>query len=232
MISFLKKNICIIPARQGSKRLLGKNIKNFFGKPIIYYPIKEALKSKLFDRVIVSTDSKIIAKISKEFGADIHFREQKYCSDLIGIDVVIKKVIQDLSAKYNFNKVCCIFPTSVFFTKKNLNEAFKKLKKKNQYIFSAYKMSEPIERVFFKSKGRVKMLMDKYYKKKSKVFYKHYYHDAAQFYLGWKKSWVLKKKIFSNYSNFIEFQKDQVQDIDDIHDWKIAKKKWKNLKFY
>ena len=49
-------NIAIIPARQGSKRIKGKNIKNFLGKPIISYPIKEALNSKLFDYVIVSTD--------------------------------------------------------------------------------------------------------------------------------------------------------------------------------
>ena len=56
-------NIAIIPARQGSKRIKGKNIKNFLGKPIISYPIKEALNSKLFDYVIVSTDFSKIKKI-------------------------------------------------------------------------------------------------------------------------------------------------------------------------
>ena len=62
-------NIAIIPARQGSKRIKGKNIKNFLGKPIISYPIKEALNSKLFDYVIVSTDSSKIKKISEKYGA-------------------------------------------------------------------------------------------------------------------------------------------------------------------
>ena len=59
------KSICIFPARGGSKRLKNKNIKNFLGKPIISYPIKAAKKSRLFSRIIVSTESKNIAAIAK-----------------------------------------------------------------------------------------------------------------------------------------------------------------------
>ena len=60
-------NIAIIPARKNSKRIKNKNIKSFFGKPVISYAIKCALKSKLFDKVIVSTDSKKIIKIAKKY---------------------------------------------------------------------------------------------------------------------------------------------------------------------
>ena len=56
-------NIAIIPARSKSKRIKNKNIKLFHGKPIIYWAIKSALKSKIFDKVIVSTDSKRIKKL-------------------------------------------------------------------------------------------------------------------------------------------------------------------------
>ena len=52
----IKKIICVIPARGGSKRIKNKNIKSFLGKPMISYPIKAALKSKLFKKIIVSTD--------------------------------------------------------------------------------------------------------------------------------------------------------------------------------
>ena len=69
--------IAIIPARSNSKRIKKKNIKPFFKKPIIYYPIKEALKSKLFDKVFVSTDGKDIAKISKKLGAEVPFIRKK-----------------------------------------------------------------------------------------------------------------------------------------------------------
>ena len=57
--------IAVILARGGSKRIPKKNIKNFKGKPMIYWPIAAAKKAKFFDRIIVSTDSKQIARISK-----------------------------------------------------------------------------------------------------------------------------------------------------------------------
>ncbi len=57
--------ICLIPARSGSKGIKNKNIKIFYGKPMIAYAIKNAKRTKLFDKIIVSTDTKKIAKISK-----------------------------------------------------------------------------------------------------------------------------------------------------------------------
>ena len=61
------KRLLIIPARSGSKRIKNKNIKNFVGKPIIYYPINTAIKSKLFTKIHVSTDSKKISKLAESF---------------------------------------------------------------------------------------------------------------------------------------------------------------------
>ena len=66
-------NIAIIPARGGSKRIPRKNIKFFFGKPMIAYSIEAAKKSKIFDKIIVSTDDKNIAQIAKKFGASVPF---------------------------------------------------------------------------------------------------------------------------------------------------------------
>ena len=69
----MSKNLCIIPARGGSKRIPRKNIKDFLGKPIIAYSIEAALKSELFDEVMVSTDDEEIAGIAKENGAKVPF---------------------------------------------------------------------------------------------------------------------------------------------------------------
>ena len=75
-------NIAIIPARGGSKRIPLKNIKSFLGKPIISYSINAALKSKLFDEIIVSTDNDEIAEIAIKFGAKVpFFRSKKNSSD-------------------------------------------------------------------------------------------------------------------------------------------------------
>ena len=77
-----KKILAIIPARSGSKSIRNKNIKSYKGKPLLYYSIKTALKSKLIDRVIVSTDSKLYQKLSLKFGAEAPFlRPKKYSSD-------------------------------------------------------------------------------------------------------------------------------------------------------
>ncbi len=77
-----KKILAIIPARGGSKTLPRKNIKELAGKPLISWPIQEALKSKYIDKVIVSTDDNEIAKIAADYGAEIPFiRPSKYAND-------------------------------------------------------------------------------------------------------------------------------------------------------
>ena len=77
-----KEIIAIIPARSGSKSIKNKNIVNLFGKPLIYYSINVAIKSKYISRVIVSTDSKKIKKIALKYGAEVPFlRPKKYSLD-------------------------------------------------------------------------------------------------------------------------------------------------------
>ena len=74
-------NIAIIPARIGSKRISKKNIKKFMGKPVIWYSIKAALKTKIFNKIIVSTDDSQIAELSKKFGAEVPFYRSANLSD-------------------------------------------------------------------------------------------------------------------------------------------------------
>ena len=76
------KIIALIPARSGSKGLPNKNIKKLAGKPLVAYSISAGIKSKLIDRVIVSTDSDEYASISKDYGAEVPFiRPNKYSGD-------------------------------------------------------------------------------------------------------------------------------------------------------
>ena len=74
-------NVAIIPARSGSSRIKNKNIKIFNGKPMIAWSIIAAKKSKIFDYILVSTDSKKIASISKKYGAEVPFLRSKNLSD-------------------------------------------------------------------------------------------------------------------------------------------------------
>ena len=85
--------LTIIPARSGSKGVKNKNIKLINGKPLIYWTIKEAKKSKL-SQIIVSTDSKKILRISKKFGADVPFlRPKKISKDNTEMTDVLKHAL-------------------------------------------------------------------------------------------------------------------------------------------
>ena len=94
-----KKKIAIIPARQGSKRLKNKNILKFLGLPLIVHTIKSAIKSNVFDEIIVSTDSKKIKNISKKFPVTIHDRPKKLATDKSTVNQVCKFLINEYKKK-------------------------------------------------------------------------------------------------------------------------------------
>lgn len=115
------KHVAIIPARGGSKRLPGKNIIPISGKPAISYPIEAALKARIFDRVIVSTEDEEIKDISKNCGAEVFDRPEELAGDKVGVvDVcmdVLKKLGEDGISPDSF---CCIYATAVFLQPSDL----------------------------------------------------------------------------------------------------------------
>ena len=93
------KFIAVIPARKGSKRIKNKNIINFYNKPLIAWTIESAIKSKVFDKIIVSTDSKKIASISENYGAEIPFLRDKYSDDNSTVSQVTVDALKNLNIK-------------------------------------------------------------------------------------------------------------------------------------
>ena len=88
------KNIAIITARGGSKRIPRKNIKDFLGKPILAYSIEAAIKCGMFDEVMVSTDDEEIAEIARKYGAKVpFFRSEKTSNDFATTNDVLLEVI-------------------------------------------------------------------------------------------------------------------------------------------
>ena len=108
------KRLLVIPARAGSKRIKNKNIKNFFGKPMIYYPLKVALKSKIFHKIHISTDSKKIANITKKFGNFVDFlRPKNLSNDSSSLISVLNFVIRKYEkSEIKFDEVWSILPCS------------------------------------------------------------------------------------------------------------------------
>jgi len=227
-----KKTIAIIPARGGSKRIKGKNLKNFNGAPIISKTIKILKKSRLFDKIIVSTDSKKIKKIALESGALVPFIRPRFLSDdFTSSGEVIKHCIKFMEKKYNFKYICCVYPCNPFLKIKDLHNGYKKITSgKNDFIFSATEYQFPFFRSFiFSKKNGCKMVFKRYYKERSQDLNK-IYSDAGQFYWGTKKIWLSKQNIYSKKSNFILIPKWRYHDIDTPEDWVRAEKFSKLLK--
>ena len=232
MIKLKKSCIAIIPARGGSKRIPRKNIKLFRGKPIIFYAIKAAKKSKCFDKIIVSTDDNEIAKISKKLGAEILFkRPKKLSTDLAKSTDVIKHAIKKLNnLNIKFKYVCNIYPTNPLLDYKNLIKGYNFIKtNKFNYVFAVSEYSYPIQRSFkIKKNQGVKMLFPKYRDQNSNDL-ENIYHDAGQFYFGNQESFLSDRKMFEKKSFPIVIKKNHSWDIDNIDDWKIAENLFKSL---
>tara|TARA_B100002019_G_scaffold292993_1_gene318152 strand:+ start:922 stop:1614 length:693 start_codon:yes stop_codon:yes gene_type:complete len=225
-------NIVIIPARSGSKRIKNKNIKNFLGFPIIKYPLKTIIKSKIIDMITVSTNSKKIGKISKKYGADLILsRNKKLSNDYSTTHQVVKDAIIKLEKlNYKIDNVFCIYPCNPFLNINDLKKAISILKKNNKikYIFPGVRYSHPIERAFSLQKNFAKFLKKKKTSMRTQDC-KPYYHDAGQFYLGSRDSWM-KNEDIHNSSYVIEIPSFRALDIDSIDDWKKAEILYKSNK--
>jgi len=225
-------NLAIIPARSGSKRIKNKNTKLFFKKPVISYSILAAINSKLFNHVIVSTDSKKIAKISKKMGASVYFlRPKNISNDNSTTQEVIDHSISWFKKKnIKFKYVCCIYPVAPLLTSYYLKKSFKKIRKENwDFVFSAVEYSTPIQKALYLKNKKVFFEYPNFFKIKSNKLKKNFY-DAGQFYWGTPKAWNKKDIIYGCKSTIYQIPKHLAEDVNTKEDWDYLKKLYKILR--
>ena len=106
--------VCLIPARSGSKRIVGKNVTNINGHPLIAYTISAAINSGVFDAVIVSTDSSEYAEIARHYGAEVPFlRPSEFSEDLSPDIEWVRYTLNELIARgRDFSQFSILRPTS------------------------------------------------------------------------------------------------------------------------
>lgn len=220
--------IAIIPARSGSKRIKNKNIKNFYGVPIISYMLKEIGRKNFFDKIIVDTDSTQIAKIVKNYKAEVPFfrpkrlsHDKSKLSDTLSF--TIKKLIKENIIISNSN-ICCIFPTAFLIKLNDIKKAYLSfLLNKPEYILAATKYNYSVRRSFeINKKQTINMLFPEYYSKRSQDI-NDVYHDAGQFYWGKSDTFIKKKRVITSKSIIYEISNKRVIDIDTMDDWNYAK---------
>lgn len=221
-------NIAIITARGGSKRIPHKNIREFCGRPILEYSIDAALKSGIFDEVMVSTDSQEIADIACTAGAKVPFlRSNETSDDFATTADVLKEVLEKYQQKkITFDIACCIYPTAPFVTSEKLTNAVELLKKTQaDTVLPVVAFSYPPQRGIVIRDHKVKWIDDRYISSRSQDL-EPIYHDCGQFYCINVKSFLESGKLLGNVTLPLLMNEMEVQDIDNLTDWEIAEIKY------
>ena len=221
--------VAIITARGGSKRIPKKNIKDFCGKPIIAYSIEAALSSRLFDEVMVSTDSKEIAAVARHYGAKVPFMRSSKTSDDFATTVdVLQEVIKEYESRgQKFDMMCCIYPTAPFITADKLQSAYKKLMESGaDLVQPVVAFSFPPQRAFVIRDGQLTYRYPECAPMRSQDL-ENWYHDAGQFYFHRVEAFLTRNNGQCIRIVPLELSETEVQDIDNFADWKLAEIKFK-----
>lgn len=224
------RNIAIIPARGGSKRIPRKNIKDFLGRPIIAYSIEAALQSGMFDEVMVSTDDYEIAEIAVQYGASVPFmRSDKTSNDYATTaDVILEVLNQYKEIGVVFDTVTCIYSTAPFVTSQRIQEAFTLLSEDIDSVFTCVAYSYPPQRGLHIVDGKISMISPEHITTRSQDL-EPIYHDAGQFYLSIVDSFRKNRSFWGDNTAGLILSELEVQDLDTATDWQLAEMKYKLL---
>lgn len=222
------KNLVIIPARGGSKRIPRKNIKDFLGKPIIAYSIEAALQSGMYDEVMVSTDDEEIAEIAKLYGASVPFyRSPATANDYAVTADVISEVLDCYEQLgKTFDNVTCLYSTAPFVSAKRLKESFDRLTGDIESVFTCVAYSFPIQRALHMVEDKIEMIHPENMFARSQDL-EPSYHDAGQFYTLTVDFFKKTKSLWGKNTAGIVLSELEVQDLDTLTDWTLAEMKYK-----
>ena len=220
----------IIPARSGSKGIPNKNIRNFCGKPLIFYPISVAKKSGVFDRIIVDTDSEEIAKIGKRFGAQVpYLRPKQLATDnSVVIDAVLLLLERLKADGYIPDIVSLLQTTSPLREVEDVLDCYKLLQKSG--VDSVVTVCESHPRFYhLESDGKL-VLVNKETENminRQQVPMGYILNGCIVYMI--KTSAFLKKKLFIyNGTYAVVCPKWRSVDLDNIEDWVHAEILYKN----
>ena len=216
------KKIAIIPARSGSKGLPNKNILMLGNKPLIAYTIEAALKSREFERVIVSTDSLEYKYIAEKFGAKVFMRSEELSNDKASSFVVIEDVLNKIEITVDYFVLLQV--TSPFRNENHIKESIKVFEKgidTYDFLVSMQKSD--------KSSSLIKPIYNSGTLEEYNIDYSNYsrqkydeYHPNGAIFIGKVKEYLEQKHFFGKRSKAYFMNKEDSVDIDDSFDFEIA----------
>jgi len=223
----VEKNIAIIPARGGSKRIPKKNIVDFNGKPMIACTIEAALKTDLFEKVIVSTDSEEIAEISKAYGAVVPFFREKTGDDISPVSLATLEALEQAENYYHikFDNVVQLMANTPLRTTDDIKKMFDYFKKNNcEALLSCFKYGWMNPWWAFEKDDEGKSI------KKFPEALKKRSQDLPDLYCPTGAIWISKCEVLKKYQNFyspnhrfFEIGWKSAVDIDEYDDLEFAR---------
>lgn len=216
--------VAIIPARGGSKRIPKKNIREFWGRPMIGWPIARALESGVFSRVVVSTDDADIARVAAKQGAEIPFqRDPSLADDITGTTEVVRDAIQRLDLPEE-TVVCCLYATAVFVTAEDLQDGLARLRSSSlDWVFMAGQYRTPIQRAYH-MKGTGMVPVEPLNMPKRSQDLPTCYFDAGQAYFAKASRWNMPDARVWDGAEAIVLPDERCVDVDTEDDWRRAER--------
>ncbi len=208
------KNLCIIPARGSSKRLKNKNIYPLLGKPLILYTIESALKSSLFKRIVVSTDSEKIKEIAEKEKVEVIKRPEKLSRDKAKTESAVFHVLKKL--KEEFDYIFLLQPTSPLRDEEDIKKAFEKIKKeKKDFLVSVTDFEKPFKWAIAKKEKYYGFYFKKNFRKKI-------YLPNGAIFIAKYKAFLKEKTFYGKKLTIYYMPKEKSIDIDTLYDLKYA----------
>lgn len=194
---------------------------------MLAHAIETARSADIFAEVMVSTDSEVVAKIAREYGARVPFlRSAATAADDVGLaDVVIEVLSSYESRGFEFEAICCLYATAALLRPERLREGYRDFLGNGIGSISIQPFDYPMQRSLVRgSNGIIKMVWPENYAKRSQDLERHY-HDAGQFVFIEKHVLLRQKRLIVDGMIGVILNPFEAQDIDDQYDWEIAELK-------
>ncbi len=216
----MNKILCVIPARAGSVRLKNKNFKKFNNRTLIENTIIAAKKSKIFDKIVVSSD-KNLKKLCNKYKIDFFLRD-KYKDKHISVSLATIYTIKKLGFFENFKIVVQLMPSCPLRDSKDIIKSLKNFKlKKNIFQISCFKISWL--HFFWALIEKNKSLKKFYFSKKKLNSKKNIFFPTGAIWIANIKKLIKNKSFYSKSTKFYELNWINSIDIDLPEDLKYAK---------
>lgn len=227
--------LAIIPARGGSKRLPGKNVRPFLGRPVLAYVVEAARESGCFTEIMVSTDCPETAAVAREHGASVPFlRTAGTADDHSTVTMVIREVLQTYAAQgRRFDQAACLYATAALLRPERLRQAHALLQGSPQAegVISLIRTAQPASRALVVRPEGVVFLQPAQHSGRSQDTEETYF-DAAQMY--WLRTAPFLARESAASMAFLRrlplvLSEFETQDINTAAEWRLAEFKYRFL---